>query len=321
MISLPRWIVGFLCAVSTCAALAQSYPSRPVRVIVTFPPGAGSDIATRLVTAKLSETFARPFVIDNRAGAAGNIGVDIAAHAAADGYTLLAVTAAAAISQSAYARKPFDLVRDFAPVALIASAPFVLAVHPSIPAKSLKELVDLAKSKPGQYSYATPGTGSSPHMAGELLKQELGIDLLHVPYKGTVPAVADVIAGNVSMTLANTLVVLPQLKAGRLRGIAITSARRSANAPELPTIAESGVRGFESGTWYAMLAPAGTPRDIVTRLNREVTRIVQLADIRDKLAAQGAEPLTGTPEQTGEFVRSEIARWGKVVKAAGIRLD
>jgi tripartite-type tricarboxylate transporter receptor subunit TctC len=292
-----------------------------VRVIVTFPPGAGTDIATRLVTAKLTETFGRAFVVDNRAGAAGNIGVELAAHAAPDGYTLLAATAAAAISQSAYSKVSFDLVKDFTPVALIASAPLVLAVHPSIPAKSFKELIDLAKSKPGQYSYATPGTGSSPHLAGELLKQELGIDILHVPYKGTVPAVADVIAGNVSMALANTLVVLPQLKAGRLRGIAVTSAKRCAMAPELPTVAEAGVRGFEAGTWYGVLAPAGTQREIVTRLNREIVRIVQLPDVREKLAAQGAEPLTGTPEQTGQFIRNEIARWAKVVKASGIRLD
>ena len=304
-----------------CAAFAQPYPTKPVRVIVTFPPGAGSDISTRLVTAKLSETFGRPFVIDNRAGAAGNIGVELVAHAAPDGYTLLAVTASAAISQSAYAKVPFDLARDFAPIALIASAPFILAVHPAVPAKSLQELIALAKSKPGQLSYATPGTGSSPHLAGELFKMELGIDILHVPYKGTVPAIADVMGGNVSMALANTLVALPHVKAGRLRGIAITSARRSTLVPELPTIAESAVRGFEAGTWYGLLAPAGSPREIVTRLNRAVVQIVQLPDVREKLAAQGAEPLTGSPEQAGEFVRREISRWAKVVKAANIRLD
>jgi tripartite-type tricarboxylate transporter receptor subunit TctC len=303
------------------AVFAQPYPARPVRVIVTFPPGAGSDISTRLVTAKLSEKFGRPFVIDNRAGAAGNIGVELAAHAAPDGYTLLAVTASAAISQSAYAKVPFDLARDFSPIALIASAPFILAVHPAIPAKSLQELIALAKSKPGQLSYATPGTGSSPHLAGELLKMEVGIDILHVPYKGTVPAVADVMGGNVSMALANTLVALPHVKAGRLRGIAITSARRSTLVPELPTIAESAVRGFEAGTWYGLLAPAGAPREIVSRLNRAVVQIVQLPDVREKLAAQGAEPLAGSPEQAGEFVRREISRWAKVVKAANIRLD
>jgi len=310
-----------LAVLSSAHAAGQSYPVRPIRVIVTFPPGAGSDIATRLVTAKLSETFGRQFVVDNRAGAAGNIGVDLVAHATPDGYTLLAVTAAAAISQSAYSKISFDLTRDFAPVAPIASAPFVLALNPAIPARSLKELIELARAKPGQYSYATPGSGSSPHVAGELLRMELGIDLLHVPYKGTVPAIADVIAGNVSMALANTLVALPQMKAGRLRGIAITSARRSAMAPELPTIAESGLPGFEAGTWYGLLAPSGTPRDIVTRLNGEVVRIVQLQEIREKLAAQGAEPLTGTPQEFGKFVQNEVARWAKVVKAARIRLD
>jgi tripartite-type tricarboxylate transporter receptor subunit TctC len=313
-------------AILTCGplasgALAQAYPLRPVRVIVTFPPGAGSDITTRLVCARLSDTLGRQFVIDNRAGAAGNIGVELAARAAPDGYTLLAATASAAISQSAYSKVSFDLMRDFAPIAMMASAPFVLAVHPSVPAKSLQELIARAKEKPGQYSYATPGTGSSPHLAGELLKMELGIDLLHVPYKGTVPAVADVIAGNVSMALANTLVALPQVRAGRLRGIAITSAKRSALIPELPTIAESGLPGFASGTWYALSAPAGTARDIVARLNREVVRIAQLADVQEKLSAQGAEAIVGTPEQTAAFIGSEITRWAKVVRAANIRLD
>jgi tripartite-type tricarboxylate transporter receptor subunit TctC len=220
-----------------------------------------------------------------------------------------------------YSKAPFDLVRDFAPVALTASAPFILAVHPAVPANSLRELIALAKSKPGQLSYATPGTGSSPHLAGELLKMEIGIDMLHVPYKGTVPAVTDVIAGNVSMALANTLVVLPQMRTGRLRAIAITSAKRNAIAPELPTIAESGVRGFESGTWYGLMAPAGTPRDIVSRINGAVIRVLQFADVREKLNAQGAEPLSGTPSQVGEYVRSEIAKWAKVIKAAGIKAD
>ena len=318
---LLRRSAALLVVLAASIAYGESYPSRPVRVIVTFPPGAGSDISTRLVTAKLTETMRRSFVVDNRAGAAGNIGVDLAAHAAPDGYTLLSVTASAAISQSAYAKAPFDLVRNFSPVALIASAPFVLALHPSIAARSFQELVALAKSKPGQLSYATPGTGSSPHMAGELLKMETGINILHVPYKGTVPATADVIAGNVSMALANTLVALPHVKAGRLRAVAITSAKRSAIVPEIPTVAESGVRGFEAGTWYAVLAPAGTPRAIVKLLNESIVRIVQLPDVREKLALQGAEPLSGSPDEVGEFVRREVVRWGKVVKAAGVRLD
>lgn len=316
-----RSIAVLTCAAWSCCAAAQAYPSRPVRVIVTFPPGAGSDIATRLVTNRLTESLGRSFVVDNRAGAAGNIGVDLVAHAAPDGYTILAVTAAAAISQSAYSKVSFDLQKDFAPIAMVASAPFVLSANPSVPAKSLKELVDLAKANPGRYSYATPGTGSSPHLAGELLKMQLGIDLLHVPYKGTVPAMADVLAGNVSLSLANTPVALPQVKAGKVRALAITSAKRSAIAPDIPTVAESGVPRYEAGTWYGFLAPAGTSRDIVTRLNRETVRVVQLPEIRDKLAGLGAEPMVATPEQTGAFIRSEIARWAKVVKAAAIRLD
>src|SRR5215470_8611413 len=241
----------------------DSYPSKPVRVIVNFPPGAGTDIATRLVTAKLSETLGQQFLVDNRAGAAGNIGVELAARAAPDGYTLLTATAAAAISQTLFTKISFDLARDFTPIAMIASAPFVLAVHPSVSAKSLQELIALARAKPGQLSYATPGTGSSPHLAGELLKMQAGVDILHVPYKGMVPAITDVIGGNVSIIFGNTLVVLPNMRNGRVRGIAITSAKRSSMAPELPTVAESGFPGFESGTWYGTMAPARTPREVI----------------------------------------------------------
>lgn len=312
---------ALLCALLPSIAPGQPYPSKPVRVLAGFPPGAGVDIATRLVTAKLSEQFGRQFVVDNRPGAAGNIAVELGARAVPDGYTLLAGTQAATIAQSAYSKVPFDLMKDFSPVAMTAAAPFVLAVHPSIPAKSLQELIALAKAKPGQLSYATPGTGSGPHLAGELFKMQAGINILHVPYKGTVPATADVIGGHVAMALANSLVALPHVRSGRLRGIAITSPKRSAVAPELPTFTESGVPGLESGTWYGLLAPAGTPREIVTRLNAAVVQIVQLPEVREKLHAQGAEPMTGTPEQVGEFIRSEIAKAAKVVKAAGIRLD
>ena len=308
-------------ALSACIAHAQTYPSKPVRVIVNFPPGAGSDIATRLVTAKLGESLGQQFVIDNRAGAAGNIGVEMAAHAPPDGYTLLAATAAAAISQTIFSKIPYDLNRDFVPVAMIAASPFVLAVNPSLPVKSVRELIALAKSKPGQLSYATPGTGSSPHLAFELLKMQAGIDVLHVPYKGMVPAVTDVIGGSVSMTLGNTLTVMPSVRNGRLRGIAIATAERSAVVPELPTIAESGLPGFASGTWYGMMAPARTPREVVTLLNASVVRIVQLPDVREKLLAQGAEPLSGSPEKMGAYIRTEIVKWGKVAKASGARFD
>jgi tripartite-type tricarboxylate transporter receptor subunit TctC len=315
-----RRLIGFALALASCGALAQTYPAKPVRVLVGFPPGAGVDITMRLVAAKLSESMGRPFVVDNRPGAAGNISVEVATRAAPDGYTLLGMTAAAAVSQSA-SKVSFDLGRDVTPVALIASTPFFIAVHPSVPARSLKTLIALAKGKPRQLSYSTPGTASTPHLAVELLKTETGIDLLHVPYKGTVPAIADTIAGNVSMTIANALTALPPINSKRLRGIAVTSLKRSANAPDIPTVAESGLKGFEAGTWYALAAPAGVPREIVARLNRAVLEIVQLPDIREKLLAQGAEPLTSTPEEAREFVRNEVARWARVVKAAGIRLE
>jgi len=308
-------------ALFACVADAQLYPAKPVRVIVNFPPGAGVDITTRLVTAKLADAFGQQFLVDNRPGAAGNIGVELASHAAPDGYTLLAATAASAVSQTVFPKIPFDLVRDFSPVAMMASAPFVLAVHPTVQAKTLQELLALAKAKPGQLSYATPGTGSSPHLAGELLKMLSGVDILHVPYKGMVPAATDVMGGNVPILFGNSLVVLPAVRNGKLRGIAITTLRRSSVAPELPTIAESGFPGYESGTWYGLMAPARAPREVVTRLNGAVVKAVQIADVREKLLAQGADPVVTTPEQMGDFVRREIAKWGKVAKAANIRLE
>ena len=316
-----RLVLTIAVALLANVALSQGYPVRPVRVIVNFPPGAGVDIATRIVTARLGETLGQQFVIDNRAGAAGNIGVELATHAAPDGYTLLSGTAAIAISQTIFSKIGYDLNRDFAPVAMIASAPFVLAVHPALPAKTLQEVIAQAKARPGQLTYATPGTGSSPHLAFELFKMQAGIDVLHVPYKGMVPAVTDVIGGSVSMTLGNTLTVMPNVKNGRLRGIAITTAKRSAIAPELPTFSEAGLPGFQSGTWYAVLAPAKTPRDIVARLNGAVIKIVHEPDVSAKLLAQGAEPLDATPEQMREFLSAEIAKWGKVAKASGAKFE
>ena len=308
-------------ALAACLAGAQPYPSKPVRVIVNFPPGAGTDIATRLVTAKLTDTLHQQFVIDNRAGAAGNIGVELVAHAAPDGYTLLTATAAAAISQTVFPKIGFDLNRDFAPVAMIASSPFVLAVNPAVPARSVQELIALAKARPGQLTYASNGTGSTPHLAFELIKAQLKLDILHVPYKGMVPAVTDVVGGSVSMVLGNTLTVMPYVKNGRLRALAISSSRRSVIAPELPTLAESGVPGYESGTWYGLVAPARTPRDAIAILNGAVEQALKSPDVHEKLVAQGAEPIFGTPAQMGEFVRSEIGKWGRVAKASAIVVE
>jgi tripartite-type tricarboxylate transporter receptor subunit TctC len=308
-------------ALAAAHAAAQSYPVKPVRVIVPFPPGAGADITTRLIAPRLSEGLGQQLVVENRAGAAGNIGAEVVARAAPDGYTLLTAPASLAISQTLYQKLPFDLVRDFQPVAMLASVPFILVVHPSLPAKNVKELVALAKSRPGQINYASTGSGSSPHLTAEMLKMQARIDVVHVPYKGTPLAVTDLLSGQVSFMFANALSVLPQVNAGRLRALGITSAKRSATTPQLPTMIESGLPGFESGTWYALLAPAGTPREVVARLSGEVARLTQNADLRDKLAAQGAEALTMTPEQTAAYIKSEIAKWGKVVRASGATVE
>ena len=260
-------------------------------------------------------------MVENRAGAAGNIGAEAVARAAPDGYTLLTAPASIAIGQTLYQKLPFDLARDFQPVAMLASVPFVLVVHPSLPVKNVKELVAFARSRPGQVNYASTGNGSSPHLTAETLQMQARIDVVHVPYKGTPQAVTDLLTGQVSFMFANALSVLPQVNAGRLRALAVTSAKRSAASPQLPTVAESGLPGFESGTWFAVLAPAGAPREAVTRLSAEIAKLTQHPDIREKLSAQGAEAVTMSPEQTAAHIKSEIAKWGKVVKAAGAKVE
>jgi tripartite-type tricarboxylate transporter receptor subunit TctC len=308
-------------ALAAAPVAAQSYPVKPVRVIVPFPPGSGADITTRIVAPRLSEALGQQLVVENRAGAAGNIGAEVVARAAPDGYTLLTAPASIAISQTLYKKLPFDLARDFQPVAMLASVPFILVVHPSLPAKNVKDLVALAKSRPGQINYASTGSGSSPHLTAEMLKMQAGIDVVHVPYKGTPLAVTDLLTGQVSFMFANALSVLPQVSGGRLRALGITGAKRSATTPQLPTMIESGLPGFESGTWYALLAPAGTPREVVGRLSGEVSRLTQTADLREKLAAQGAEALTVGPAETAAYIKSEIAKWGKVVRASGATVE
>jgi tripartite-type tricarboxylate transporter receptor subunit TctC len=299
---------------------AQPYPVKAVRVIVPFPPGAGVDIAIRLITPKLTEAFGQQFVSDNRPGAAGNIAAEIAARAPADGYTLFAAGAPAAISQTLYPKLGYDLIKDFDAVALVATAPFVLVVHPSLPAKNVKELAALAKAKRGELTYASTGNGSTPHLTAELLKMQTGTQVVHVAYKGTPQAVTDLISGNVTFMFANTLSVLPHVQTKRLRALAISSAKRSALVPDLPTVAET-YPGFESGTWYSFVAPAGTPREIIVRLNSAIVKAVDSPDVREKLQAQGAELLTGTPQDAANFVRSEVAKWAKVVKASGAKVD
>jgi tripartite-type tricarboxylate transporter receptor subunit TctC len=302
-------------------AHAQSWPSKPVRVLVGFPPGAGVDITTRLFTPKLAEALGQQFVIDNRPGAAGNIAAEIAAKLPPDGYNLLSASAPIVMSQALYKKLNFNVERDFEPVGMMASAPFILVVHPSLPAKTLKEFIALARSKPGQLSFASTGSGGTPHLSMEMLKAQAGINLVHIPYKGTPQAVTDILSGQVQAMFANTLSVLPQVNAGRLRALAISSAKRSAAAPQLPTVAESGLPGYESGTWFGFFAPTGTSREIVTRLNGELAKIDATADMKARLLEQGADPVTMSPDQMRAFVKNEVAKWTRVVKTVDIKLD
>ncbi len=314
-------VIAVLAAAGVCATTqAQSYPVKPVRILVGFPPGAGIDIAMRLIAPKMSDVLGQTIIIDNRAGAGGNIAAELGARAPADGYTLFAGGAPAAISQSLYSKLSYDLLKDFQAIALVASVATILVVHPSLPAKTLKEFVAVAKTLQGDLSYASTGSGSTPHLTAEMLRMATGIPLLHVPYKGTPAALTDLISGNVSFMFANLLSVAPQIQSGRLRALAITTAKRSATTPHLPTVAET-YPGFESATWYALMAPTGTAKEVVTRVHDAVHRTLQLPEIREKFLAQGAALLNGTPQDAAAYIRAEVAKWGKVVKASGARVD
>ena len=308
-------------ALLPAAVCAQTYPVKPVRVIVPFPPGAGADIVARTVLPRLGEVLGQQFVVDNRAGAAGNLGAEVAAHAPADGYTLLFTPASVASSQALYPKLGYNLVKDLEAISMVAAAPFVLVVHPSLPVKSVKDLIAMAKTKPGQLLYASTGNGGSPHLATEMFKQQANIDITHIPYKGTPPAVTDLIAGQVSLMFANTLSVLPYVNSGRLRALAISSAKRSAAAPSLPTIAESGMPGFDSVTWFGLLAPSGVPREAMTRLNSELRRLVQGKAVGDLLIAQGADPIGSSAEEFAARIKADIAKFTVIIKTAGVRAE
>jgi tripartite-type tricarboxylate transporter receptor subunit TctC len=319
-----KWGLAAVCVMAAAGAStvsAQPYPAKTVRVIVPFPPGAGVDIVARTVMPRLAEAFGQQFVIDNRAGASGNLGVEVAAHSPPDGYTLLFTPASIASSQALYPKLGYDLMKDLEPVSLIAAAPFVLVVHPSLPARNVKDLIAMARAKPGQLFFASTGNGSSPHLATEMFRLQAKIDITHVPYKGTPSAVTDLLSGEVTMMFANTLSVLPHVNTGRLRALAISSAKRSAAAPTLATIAESGLPGFDASTWFGLMLPSGAPRDIVARLNTEVRRVVQTKVLGDLLLAQGADVYGTTAEEFAARIKSDVARWTVTVKAAGVRVD
>jgi len=309
-------ILPVLLAVAA-GAMAQPYPARSIRVIVGFPPGSGADITARVIGAKAGEALAQQVIVDNRPGAASNIAAELAAKAPADGYTLFIGTVANTINATLYPRLPFDFARDFAPVALTTAAPNVLVVHTSVPAKSVKELIALAKSRPGQLNYASAGTGTAPHLSGELFNAMAGVRMVHIPYKGSPPAVTDLLAGEVALMFSPSSTVLPHVKTGRLRALAVTTAARLPSLPELPTVAESGLKGYETITWFGFVAPAKTPQAIVARLNAEIVKVLALPDVRNQFAIQGIEVIGGTPEQFASYIRDEIAKWAKVIRLSG----
>src|SRR5260221_360371 len=301
-------------------AHAQGYPAKPVRMIVAYPPGGGTDIVGRAVAQKLGELVGQSVVVENRGGASGNIGPELAARAAPDGYTVLMGNVAPnAINVSLFKDLPFDPVADFEPESLVASTPNILVVHPSTPARTVKEVTALARAKPGTLNFASAGVGSSSHLAGELFRVLAGADIVHVPYKGAGPAMVDVLSGQVQLYFATMPAAMPHVKAGKLAPVAVTSARRSQALPDLPTVAESGVPGYEASTWYGVLAPAHTPSALVARLHGDIAKILGDAALHARLADQGFDPVGSSPEEFGAYIKSEILKWGKVIRDAGIR--
>ena len=314
-----RWASAlFLLLLFPGISYSQEYPSRPVRIIVPSPPGGGTDIVARVLAQHFAKSFGQQFFVENKPGAGNMIGIEAVARAAPDGYTLLMTASTLALNTVLFKKVPYDPVRDFAPITLTATAPNVLLVHPSVPAQSLAEFIALAKAKPGALSYGTPGIGTSPHLSMELLKSMAGIDLQHVPYKGTAAAVTDVIGGQIAATFANALTAKPQVDAGRVRALAITGPRRIDALPAVPPVAEAGVPGYEAMQWYGLLAPAGTPAAVIERLNAEALKALRSAEMKERLAADGAEPLGGSPAEFAALIRRELDKWTRVARAAGI---
>ncbi len=314
-------LAALMFAMPAFGAEAQAYPQKPIRIIVPFPSGGPSDMQARLVGNKLAEAWGQTTVIDNRGGANGIIGIELAAKADPDGHTLILVTAGLAVQPSLYPKLPYDPVRDFALITRISSGPGIMVVNPSLPVRSVTELIAYARVRPGQMSYGSAGNGAPSHLAVELLKVMTQIDLVHVPYRGMAPTISDLVAGQLQLSIPTMPAGLPLARAGKLRALAVTGAQRSPAAPELPTASEAGVPGYQASNWYGIAAPAKTPRAIIARLNQEFGRIMAGPDVREKLLNVGMEPATSTPEQFADFMKSEIGKWAQVVKTAGIRVD
>ena len=322
--TIPLLMIGLLTLLSTLTGTvqAQSYPNKPIRMIVPFPPGGGNDVIARLVAQKLSARWGQSIVIDNRAGANGIVGLTAVAQAAPDGYTLgIAAAGPMAVNPSLYDKLSYDPIKDFAPITNMVIYPLLLVTHPSVPAKNFRELLTLAKDKPGTLFFASPGSGNSGHLAGELLNSLAKVNTVHVPYKGQGPATADLLAGQVQMLYSSIPPVLPLVQQGKLNALAIGSAKRLASLPNVPTIAESGVPGYEAYSWIGIVAPAKTPADIITKLNREIVDILKQKEMETDLLAQGAVPVGDTPEHFASYIKDEMVKWGAVVKSANIKAD
>ena len=303
-------------------ALAQTYPSKPIRIIVAYTPAGTTDILARGVGQKMSESFGQPVIVDNRPGVNGNIGTDVAAKATADGHTLLMVTAGThGINPSLYRKLPWDAVKDFAPISLVANVPNILVVNNSVPVKSVKDFIAHLKASPDKFNYGTPGNGSTGHLSMEMFKAMTGTRIQHIPYKGSAGVLADVIGGQIAATIDNLPPYLPQVKSGKIRGLAVTSIKRSPVVPDIPTIAETAVTGYSAGSWFGLVAPAGTPKPVIDKLALETQRILKLPDVAERVAGLGAEAAGGTPEQFAGHIKTEIAKWAKVIKDANVELQ
>ncbi|HEY7674631.1 MAG TPA: tripartite tricarboxylate transporter substrate binding protein [Burkholderiales bacterium] len=314
------FLAAALCVISGSAA-AQAWPSKPVHYVVPFPPAGATDITARIMADKIGGPLGQPVIVENRPGAAGNVGTEYVARATPDGYTILQLTVAQSISQTLYKKLNYHLERDLAPVAMVALVPNVMEVNPSVPAKSVAEFIALAKSKPGKINFASSGSGTSIHMSAEMFMMLTGVKMLHVPYKGSGPALADLIGGQVDVMFDNLTSSIGFIRSGKLRALAITSATRYPELPNLPTMQEAGVPGYEATAWFGIVAPKGVPRDMVMRLNGEVNKALAQPDVREKLAQQGAVATPMTPEQFGAFIHNEVVKWGKVVQASGAKVE
>ena len=310
-----------LLAVAATSAFAQGYPTKPAKVVVPYPPGGPTDIVARVVSQKLSEQMGQQFIVENRPGAGGNIGAEAVAKSPADGYTLLVATTAHAINPSLFKNLGYNLTKDFAPVSLLTSGPLVIVANPSVPAKNVKELIAMGKAKPGSLNYASSGNGQSTHLSAELFATMAGIKMNHIPYKGSAPALTDVMGGQASLMFDTMLSAMPHVKNGKLKAIAVTSAARSPAAPDVPTVAESGLPGYEAIAWNGLLVPAGTPGDVVAKLNAELKKALDAPDVKDRFSAQGFGAAWNTREAFAKFIQSELDKWAKVVKVSGATLD